>query len=300
MYLLDAPDDVVPGLRTALDGFGDTVVVVGGGGLWNVHVHTDDVAAAIVSGQQAGHLRRLRVASFARQRYERERDGDASVAAGAATVVPVVVDVPPPLASLVADHGAHLLPSLSDEAAGGEAQELDDLARSLLDAHVVLVPASTRGLAAAGAVAHVLENEGHAVSVLQTRSFVQALAAVSVHDSGLDVERAVGRMADAAAEVRWGAVAWGGSTWDSRTVGTVGDARVQHDPQPALVTSAVLQRLLGDGGELLTVLPSGAVDDYQPVLDGLLREVEQHHPEVEVTVLPADPASPPGLQLGAE
>jgi dihydroxyacetone kinase-like predicted kinase len=302
MYLLDAPDDVVPALRAALDALGDTVVVVGGGGLWNVHVHTDDVAAAISRGRAAGRVRRLRVTSFARQRYERERAGGALPADGALTsVVPVVVDVPPQVASLVADHGARLLLQPSGGGVAGQERELDDLVRTMGDAHVVLVPASQPGLSVAEAVTSAAGREAGAVPVLPTRSFVQALAAVSVHDASLDVDQAVARMAKAASEVRWGAVAWGGpSGGDGDAVGSVGDAQVHQAAQPATVARAVVQRLLADGAELLTVLPSGTADAYQPVLDALLHEVERHRPEVEVTVLPPALEAAPGLQLGVE
>ena len=54
MYLLDAPDDSVPALKAALAGLGDSLVVVGGDGLWNVHVHVDDVGAAVEAGIGAG------------------------------------------------------------------------------------------------------------------------------------------------------------------------------------------------------------------------------------------------------
>ncbi|HEY8728528.1 MAG TPA: DAK2 domain-containing protein, partial [Acidothermaceae bacterium] len=41
MYLIDADDVRIPGLRTSLDDIGDAVVVSGGDGLFNVHVHTN-------------------------------------------------------------------------------------------------------------------------------------------------------------------------------------------------------------------------------------------------------------------
>ena len=43
MYLLDAEEDAVARLRDELRPLGDSLVVVGGEGLWNVHVHVDDV-----------------------------------------------------------------------------------------------------------------------------------------------------------------------------------------------------------------------------------------------------------------
>ena len=67
MYLLDADDDGIGALRTTLAGLGDSLVVVGGEGLWNVHVHVDDVGAAIEAGIAAGRPHRIRVTHFADQ-----------------------------------------------------------------------------------------------------------------------------------------------------------------------------------------------------------------------------------------
>ena len=54
MYLLDADDERIPELRQTLAPLGDSLVVVGGEGLFNVHVHVDDVGAAIEAGIRAG------------------------------------------------------------------------------------------------------------------------------------------------------------------------------------------------------------------------------------------------------
>ena len=47
MYFLEAPDDAVPAFKDVWAGIGDSIVVVGGDGLWNCHIHTDDIGAAI-------------------------------------------------------------------------------------------------------------------------------------------------------------------------------------------------------------------------------------------------------------
>ena len=67
MYLLDADEQRIPVLRTALGALGDSLVVVGDEGLWNVHVHVDDVGAAIEAGIEAGRPHRVRVTHFAEQ-----------------------------------------------------------------------------------------------------------------------------------------------------------------------------------------------------------------------------------------
>jgi uncharacterized protein len=61
MYLIDTDDARVPALRAALDEIGEAVVVSGGDGLWNVHVHTDDAPAAVELGVAAGRPHDVRI-----------------------------------------------------------------------------------------------------------------------------------------------------------------------------------------------------------------------------------------------
>ncbi|HEX2130314.1 MAG TPA: DAK2 domain-containing protein, partial [Actinophytocola sp.] len=70
MYLLSEVAgngvDPVGRLRDTLVGLGDCVSVVGdGAGLWTVHVHCNDVGAAIEAGIETGRPRNIRVARFA-------------------------------------------------------------------------------------------------------------------------------------------------------------------------------------------------------------------------------------------
>ena len=55
MYLLrDSGDEAVEALRERLVALGDSVLVVGGDGEWNVHAHVDDAGAAVEAGIDAG------------------------------------------------------------------------------------------------------------------------------------------------------------------------------------------------------------------------------------------------------
>ena len=58
---MDAVDDAVPGLRAGLERLGDSLVVGGGDGLWNVHVHVADAGAAIEAGLAVGRPHRIRI-----------------------------------------------------------------------------------------------------------------------------------------------------------------------------------------------------------------------------------------------
>jgi len=72
MYLLEAPDDTMPAFKDVWAGLGDSIVVVGGDGLFNCHIHTDDVGASIEAALDAGRPRNIRVTDLNEQ-VEEER-----------------------------------------------------------------------------------------------------------------------------------------------------------------------------------------------------------------------------------
>ena len=61
-----------PRSRTRGRRLGDSIVVVGGDGLWNCHVHTNDIGAAIEAGIEAGRPRSIRVTDLLEQVEEEQ------------------------------------------------------------------------------------------------------------------------------------------------------------------------------------------------------------------------------------
>ncbi|MFM7224424.1 MAG: DAK2 domain-containing protein [Actinomycetota bacterium] len=72
MYLLEAEDATIGRFREAWGAIGDSIVIVGGDGLWNCHVHTNDIGAAIEAGVEAGRPRSIRVTDLCEE-VEEER-----------------------------------------------------------------------------------------------------------------------------------------------------------------------------------------------------------------------------------
>jgi hypothetical protein len=194
----------------------------------------------------------------------------------------VVVGAPVECVALLADHGVLALPaSRTDDGTG---HDLVELVRggAAADASVVLVPATAGSKPLAEAAASALSSEGRVVDVLRTQTFVQALAAASVHDRSLDHDADVHGMAQAAGSVRW--------------------AQVRAD-EPLGDVPAAVDRLLGSGGELLTVLalrPSDLTNGADDPALTLVLEQARRYPHVEVTVLPTVESDVRLLQLGAE
>ena len=62
MYFLDLADEHIEAFKQAWGEIGDSIVVVGGDGLWNCHVHTNDIGAAIEAALDlGGRPRQIRV-----------------------------------------------------------------------------------------------------------------------------------------------------------------------------------------------------------------------------------------------
>jgi uncharacterized protein len=279
MYLLDAPDDKIGDFRQILAGLGDSVVVVGGDGLWNVHVHTDDVGAAIEQGIDIGRPHRIRVTHFADQTHQPEPVPSRAV---------IAVVAGDGLADLFAEAGARII-------RGGPGRRcstgelLQAIERSKAP-EIVILPNDKDSIAVAEAAATAARQDGIRVAVIPTRAQVQGLAAVAVHDPGRSFDDDVVHLSAAAGQTRHGAVTIAvKDAWTMAGRCRVGDALGVVDGDFALITGnleaaaiGVVDRLLGGGGELLTIVTGR---DAEPNLAATLeRHVRRNRKDVDVVV----------------
>jgi hypothetical protein len=302
MFALDGvADSAADVLRAELRRLGDCVSVVGDGGdTWAVHVHCNDVGAAIEAGIDAGRPHRIAVVRF---------DDQVAAATSRFAVARAVVALAggPGIAELFRAEGAGVLvldgaPAVADLVAviaGTQASHVTVLPNvSGLDA--VLADAATEAVRA-----------GQDVIVVPTASPVQGLAALAVHDSTRRPNEDVVAMAEAAAATRRGEVlvaqeqgiTWVGVCQPGDLLGVLDGEIVLVEPgpaEPATVLAAarkLVDRMLSGGGELVTALPGA---DAPPELaDDLAEHVHTEHREVECTCYPG---GQPGtlLLLGVE
>ena len=197
MFLLEADDDRIPALRAMLDGLGDSLVVVGGDRLWNVHVHVDDVGAALEAGIAAGRPYRINVTHFADQVAEHEHHRPRRRAVVAAVTGRG-------LAELCREAGADVLEFTRSQPLTAERMRE---ALSAADAdEVIVLPNNSRYRGLFEAAAKELRGHGVRVAILPSLAQAQGLAALAVHDPGLGFDDDVVAMSSAAAGVKHGAV----------------------------------------------------------------------------------------------
>ena len=270
MYLLDADDEAVPDLRAALQPLGDSLVVVGGDRLWNVHVHVDDVGAAIEAGMTAGRPYRIAVTHFADQIAKKTSTGRRRARAV------VVATTGTGLATLCRESGADVL-----EFSRAEPLEFARVEAALREAgadEVVVLPNNQRYVGLFEAAAREAREQGIRVAVIPTHAQVQALAALAVHDPGRGFDEDVVAMSSAAAATGHGAVTvasepgmtMAGPCRAGDVLGVVDGDFAFVGQDLAVVATQVLDRLLSPSVELVTlVLGDGA---ERAIAD----ELEQH------------------------
>jgi hypothetical protein len=273
-YLLDAPAWAVEVLKARLATLGDSLVVVGDGeDTWNVHVHVNDVGAAIEAGVEAGRPYRISVT-----RFEDQISPPDPRARGA-----VVVAAGDGLVDLFRNEGAVIV-------AGPAPSTSEILAaiRATNASQVVVLPGGRATQSVAGLAAEQARIEGTRVGVVPTRSPVQALAALAVRDEGRRFEDDMIAMAEAAGACRYAEVCR--ASREAVTVAGVcrpGDILGLVEGEVNLIGHDVygtcrdlLDRLLAGGGELVTLLTG---TDAPPDLAALLSEhLGRRWPFVEV------------------
>jgi len=301
-YLLDAEEAAAPGLLDRLSALGSSAVVAASGtGLLRVHVHVDDVGAAVEAGITVGRPSRIVVT-----RLPEVPASSAATFPGAGGVAAagVPADGAPaggaPAGGAAASGRRAIVAVVAGE---GLAQLLSAEGAGVLDPPVTTsqVLAALREFGAGEAVvlsgetddsavrqaAALARQDGLVVAVVPIRSPVQALAAVAVADPARRFDDDVIAMAEAAAGTRFGSVEV--ALIDAFT--SVGPCRagdllalldgdvVALGSDPAVLATDLLERIV-PGCELLTVVPGAqAPSDLASRIE---RTVAARDPTVEV------------------
>jgi DAK2 domain fusion protein YloV len=279
MYMLEAPDATMPGFKEVWAGIGDSIVVVGGEGLWNCHIHTNDVGASIEAAIDAGRPRNIRVTDLVEQMQEARWVRDAVALATAGQEEP---SGPPPRTAVVAvangvgvgrifrSLGVHYLVAGGQSMNPSTAQMLE-VVEATPSSEVVLLPNNDNIRPVA---MQVCELASKPVRVVPTSGIVEGFAALLEYDPEAGADANALAMADSARRVLAGEVTqavrdatgpmgliktgdWMGLSRDGvEVVGeTMGEA-----------ACALLGKLLHDDHELVTLIEgdgAGAADTRQ-------------------------------------
>jgi uncharacterized protein len=298
MYLLsDSDEEAVSGLRTRLDALGDSVLVVGGGDLWNVHVHVHDVGAAIQAGIEAGRPHRIAVTHFGDQQRAR------TAVSPRGPVAVVACAAGEGLAQVFSAAGAvAVFNSAGRRASAGQ---LLDAIRSAGSRCVIVLPNEKDALPVADAAASAAAEAGLEVHVVRSASAVQGIAALAVFEPTASARNNLIAMTGAAAATRCGevtvankeATTSAGTYHRGDIVGVVEGDVVVVGKDLAVVGAQVAARLLAGGGELLTVINGAGSRPELPTL--VAAAARAGRGDLEVVIIDGGQGTYP-LLLGVE
>jgi len=283
-YLLDATEPAVQQLRRTLAASGDSLVIADAGeGTWQVHVHVADAGAAVEAGLAAGRPRQISIT-----RLVEVRPGE----------TPHLAEGPRPhagRAAVVVANGDGLVELFQREGAvvvgsPPSTEEMLAAIRATGAGEVVVLPNDPDAQAVATTAATEADREGIRVSVVPTRSPVQALAALAVREASRRFDDDVIAMAEAAGACRYAQVCR--AARDALTVAgrcRAGDVLALVEDEVHLIGTDVtevsiqlLDRLLGGGGELVSVVLG--VDAPAGLAAALTDHLAEAWPFVEVQV----------------
>jgi dihydroxyacetone kinase-like predicted kinase len=323
IYLLEAADAAIAELRRDLDEFcerggGDSLVVVGGDGLWRVHVHVDDAGFPLEAAIAAGRPHDIQITHLASQAAPHAEPLSVSGAAGAsaasgASVAPAVrptravvaVAYGAGIAGLLESAGAHVL-----RAEPGRPPSAADFERAVAAtraSEVVLLSNDAETTAVAAAVAERLSagQPSMRVAAVPAKVTVQGIAALAVHEPSRRFDADVVAMTAAAGATRYGAIevaateAWtmAGVCRPGQVLGHVeNDVALIEDDQAA-AAEAVLERMLSAGGEMVTLVIGDGTEPGMP--EAVTDRVRARHPVVDVVVYEGGQTGYP-LLIGVE
>ena len=158
-------------------------------------------------------------------------------------------------------------------------------------AQVILLPNSSTVREVAEAAAVRARQRGVTVAVVPTKSPVQGLAAVAVHDDSRRFEDNVIALAEAAAATRFAevtiavrdSITYAGRCSAGDVLGLIDGEVVEIGADVAKVGISLVRRLVAAGGELVTVL-SGSDRGAGAAAQAVHSYLRSRHPLVEVTV----------------
>jgi uncharacterized protein len=296
MYFLEAPDDAIPAFKDVWAGIGDSIVVVGGDGLWNCHIHTNDIGAAVEAALDAGRPREIRVTDLHEQ-VEEERWVREATGAGEVVEEPPHVQerVTTAVVAVAAGDGIkRIFHSLGVQGIVAGGQSMNPSTAELLDQvervpaeQVILLPNNKNIIAVAEQVDGQTEKR---VGVLPTMDVTEGFSALMGYDPEASLDDNLTEMEAMAETVVTGEVTQ--AVRDSTTpvgpiaegdyMGLTRDGVRAVRPTVTEAATALLDELIAEEHEIVTIIEG---EGSTPAHTRRITEwLSEHYPDINVEV----------------
>ncbi|MCU1371142.1 MAG: hypothetical protein JWO77_2336 [Ilumatobacteraceae bacterium] len=286
MYILEAPDGAIPAFKDVWAGIGDSIVVVGGEGLFNCHIHTDDIGPAIEAAIEIGRPSRIRVTDLLEEveeeRWVREAEEQPEADATPVTTAVVAIATGDGVKRIFHSLGARVL-------TGGQsmnpstAQILEAVEAAPAD-RVVILPNNKNIIAVAEQVDATTDKT---VVVVPTKGIPEGFAALLAYDPDAEIDANAADMVEAAANVLAGEVTQAvrdsscdvGPIAEGDFLGIARDGIRAVAPTVAEAAIGLLDHLLTEDHEIVTLITGEGSSDAET--RKVIHWLEEHHDGVE-------------------
>jgi DAK2 domain fusion protein YloV len=300
MFLLNLDDAKQRDFMEAWGAIGDSIVVVGGDGLFNCHVHTNDIGAAIEAPLTlGGRPFNIRVTDLFEEVAEEHAQREAEMTKGAAPRQSAVALLPAVNCAVIAvcsgDGLAELFGQLGVQGVVTGGQTMNPSTAELLDAvehmnaqNVVILPNNKNIIPVANQIDGLTSKT---VRVVPTCSMPEGLAALVFYDPEATAETNAESMASAAEAVATGEVTQAvrstttaaGMVNEGDWIGLVrGDGVVAIGGTAVAAATTLLSTLLTSDRELLTVIAGDGASAR--MVEEVVAYVKDHFAGVDVEV----------------
>jgi DAK2 domain fusion protein YloV len=297
MYFLDLEDHLIENFKTGWGEIGDSIVVVGGDGIWNCHVHTNDVGAAIeVPLDLGGRPKQIRVTDLFEEVAAEHAIREASISGGSNGAMAGLPAVTTAVVAVSSGSGlTEMFGQLGVQGVVGGGQTANPSTAELLaaveavNAQQVVVLPNNKNIIPVAQQLHTLT--GKKVVVVPTRSMPEALAALVVYDPEDSSDANLAAMTAAAEATQTGEVTQAirdtqsevGPVTSGDWIGLVrGDGIVAIGGSVGSASRRLLDHLVTADREIVTVI-TGA-DAKRATTEELISWIGEAHPHVEIEV----------------
>jgi hypothetical protein len=308
MFLLDLEDTKLKKFKNAWGEIGDSIVVVGGDGIYNCHIHTNDIGAAVEAPLLIGGIpSKIRITDLfeevSEEHAKREaelgvpvggsnsshagRSASAQAALPPVTCAVVAIASGDGLAELFGQMGVHGVVT-GGQTMNPSTQELLDAVEHMNATQVVILPNNKNIIPVANKIDELTKKD---VRVVPTCSMPEALAALVAYDPEASAEHNGSQMSRAASSVATGEVTQAIRDTNSDAgpikagdfIGLVrGDGVVAVAKTLENVCRDLLAKLITPERELLTIITGDGASAN--MTDELVAHVGLAHPHISCEV----------------
>ncbi|MCX6532247.1 MAG: DAK2 domain-containing protein [Actinobacteria bacterium] len=308
MFLLNLEDTKLKKFKNSWGEIGDSIVVVGGDGLYNCHIHTNDIGAAVEAPLLVGGIpSKIRITDLFEEMAEEHAQRDAGLGAPAeiltgsksgrsgsrqsalppVTCAVVAIASGDGLAELFGQMGVHGVVT-GGQTMNPSTQELLDAVEHMNATQVVILPNNKNIIPVANKIDELTKKD---VRVVPTCSMPEALAALVAYDPEASAEHNGSQMSRAASSVSTGEITQAVRDTNSDAgpvkagdfIGLVrGDGVVAVGQTLDAVCRDLLAKLITQERELLTIIYGDGATPQST--EALIAHVSEKYPQITCEV----------------